>query len=221
MMENISDQESLEHAHNPNEIQHDITILKNASLMHSNQSSQVVIRKSNAIYYYLYFTILFSIFFLFYINYLKTNNAYEENITYINLKSSTICNSYIHDLSKCLNNTVTNNKNASKLIKVNNNTYQYDTSKICKLENDKMQLCFDKVYFFSQKCQIYLNEFAQCKKNLFEKRDNLKNINDNKNNNNANGNENGKLFYQCLTQGLMNCHRAYPIVNISKVFDDL
>lgn len=210
MLENNQDPDSLDHTQNYMNIHQDITILKNASTIQSSQiqSPQVIIRKSNSLYYYLYFFILFSIFFLLYINYLKTNTAYEDNLNYKNLRPRSICKDYMNDLSKCLNTTVTNIKNNPKLIKVNNFTYKYNTNIICKEQNDNLQLCFDKTFLFSQKCQLYLNELYLCKKN-----------NINKINNGINNND--ELINKCISSGLMNCHKAYSIVNISKVFDDL
>ena len=150
-------------------------------------------KNSSAKYFLIYIAVLISIYILLFINYLKTNNWYEENRHYINLRPFTICNEYITNLENCLNET---QKSANNL-KKEGDMFVYDTKLICKDDNDKLQSCFDKVHSFSQRCQIYLNDLYLCK------------------------NQTGSDINKCINSNLINCWRAYNIINISKVYDEL
>ena len=141
----------------------------------------------------IYICIISSIYLLFFINYLKTNNWYEENQHYINLKPITLCSEYITNLESCLNET----QRGAANIKKEGDYYVYDTKVICKDDNDKLQSCFDKVHSFSQRCQIYLNDLYLCK------------------------NKTGNKIENCINNNIYNCWRAYSIINISKVYDEL
>ena len=167
-------------------------IFKEVSVIQS-KDRQVVNKKSNGKYFLFYFFTLLFIYFLFFINYLKTNNWYEENRHYINLRPISICANYIQNLEICLNET---QKKASMLIK-EGDSYVYNTKLICKEDNDKLQTCFDRVYLFSQRCQIYLNDLFLCK------------------------HKNENKISKCLNDNLINCWRSYNIINITKVYDDL
>ena len=166
--------------------------VKEVSVIQS-KDKQVTKKKTNEKYMILYFLTLIFIYFLFFINYLKTNNWYEENRHYINLRPISICNYYIKNLEKCLNET----QKSASMLKKEGDVYVYDTKLICKDDNDKLQSCFDKVHSFSQKCQIYLNDLYLCK------------------------NQTGSNINKCLNSNLINCWRAYNIVNITKVYEDL
>ena len=150
-------------------------------------------KKSNAFYYIFYLSIIISIYVLFFINYLKTKNWYEENTHYINLRPISICQNYIKSFENCLNSS----QKSTLLLKKEGNNYIYDTKIICKEYNDKLQGCFDNVHHFSQRCQLYLNELDLCK------------------------NKYGKEIKKCLTNNLISCWKAYNFINITKVFEDL
>ena len=150
-------------------------------------------KKSGGKYFIIYISAILVIDILFFINYLKTNNWYEENRHYINLRPFSICSEYITNLEKCLNDT---QKSADNLIR-EGDYYVYDTKLICKDDNDKLQSCFDKVHSFSQRCQIYLNDLYLCK------------------------NKTGNSINKCINNNIINCWRAYDIINISKVYDEL
>ena len=141
----------------------------------------------------IYISIIGIIYFCFFINFLKTSNWYEENQHYINLRPIILCSEYITNLENCLNET----QRGASMIKKEGDFYVYDTKLICKDDNDKLQTCFDKVHSFSQRCQIYLNDLYLCK------------------------NKTGNNFKKCINTNLINCWRAYNIINISKVYDEL
>ena len=165
---------------------------KEVSVIQSKEK-QIINKKSSEKYFIFYFFTLIFIYVLFFINYLKTNNWYEENRHYINLRPIVICDEYIKNLEKCLNET---QKSAANL-KKEGDIYVYDTKSICKEDNDKLQTCFDKVHAFSQRCQIYLNDLYLCK------------------------NKTGSEIKTCLNSNLINCWRAFSVINITKVYDDL
>ena len=165
---------------------------KEVSVIQSKEK-ETKTKKSSAKNFIIYISVIIFIYILFFINYLKTNNWYEENRHYINLRPFTICNEYITNLESCLNET---QKSATNL-KKEGDVYVYDTKLICKDDNDKLQSCFDKVHSFSQRCQIYLNDLFLCK------------------------NKTGSSFNTCINNNLINCWRAYNIINISKVYDEL
>ena len=165
---------------------------KEVSVIQSKEK-ETKMKKSSAKNFIIYISIIIFIYILFFINYLKTNNWYEENRRYINLRPFTICSEYITNLEYCLNET---QKSATNL-KKEGDVYVYDTKLICKDDNDKLQSCFDKVHSFSQRCQIYLNDLFLCK------------------------NKTGSNFNKCINNNLINCWRAYNIINISKVYDEL
>ena len=165
---------------------------KEVSVIQSKEK-ELKSKKTSGKYFIFYITTILIIYILFFINYLKTNNWYEENRHYINLRPFSICSEYISNLEICLNET---QKSASMLKKEGDN-YVYDTKLICKEDNDKLQSCFDKVHSFSQRCQIYLNDFFLCK------------------------NKTGSSYQKCINNNLINCWRAYNVINISKVYDEL
>ena len=150
-------------------------------------------KKTTGKYFIIYISTIIFIYFLFFINYLKTNNWYEENRHYINLRPFTICSEYISNLEKCLNET----QKGVSMLKKEGDYYVYDTKLICKEDNDKLQSCYDKVHSFSQRCQIYLNDLYICK------------------------NQTGSDYKNCINNNIINCWRAYNIINISKVYDEL
>ena len=146
----------------------------------------------HALYYIVYMIIIISIYVLFFINYLKTNNWYEENIHYINLNPISICENYIKKSEACLKDI----QKSSFFIKKQGDKYVFDSGIICKEDNDKLQICLDSVNVFREKCQIYLNELSLCKNN-------------------------GKQLNKCLNKNLANCLKAFNFVNITKIFEDL
>ena len=150
-------------------------------------------KNSHAFQYISYLSIILSIYIFFFINYLKTNNWYEENTHYINLRPLSICENYIKTFKNCLNQS---QKSTSIVIK-DGDKYIFDTKIICKEHNDKLQGCFDHVHEFSKKCQLYLNELYICK------------------------NKYGKEIKKCLNSNLINCLRGYNLINITKVFEYL
>ena len=150
-------------------------------------------KKASGKYFIIYISTIIFIYFLFFINYLKTNNWYEENRHYINLRPISICDEYIKNLEKCLNET----QKSAAMLKKEGDVYVYDTKLICKDDNDKLQTCFDKVHSFSQRCQIYLNDMFLCK------------------------NKTGNEIDKCLNNNLFNCWRPYNVINITKVYEDL
>ena len=151
------------------------------------------IKNSSGKYFIIYISIIIFIYILFFINYLKTNNWYEENRHYINLRPFKICSDYITNLENCLNET----QRTATNLKQEGGAYVYDTKLICKDDNDKLQSCFDKVHSFSQRCQIYLNDLFLCK------------------------NQTGNSINKCINSNLINCWRAYNVINISKVYEEL
>ena len=165
---------------------------KEVSVIQS-KDKQIINRRSSEKYFIFYFSTLIFIYVLFFINYLKTNNWYEENRHHINLRPISICDDYIKNLEKCLNET----QKSAAMLKKEGDIYVYDTKLICKDDNDKLQTCFDKVHAFSQRCQIYLNDLYLCK------------------------NKTGSEISKCLNNNLINCWRSYNVINITKVYDDL
>jgi len=166
---------------------------KEVSVIQSKEKDIILKKTSTEKYFIIYSSVLILIYISFFINYLITNNWYEENRHYINLKPIYICSNYIEKLEQCLKE-----KQKSKAdIKRVGDIYMYDTKSICEEDNKNLQNCFDKVHSFSQVCQIYLNDLYLCK------------------NNSGNG------LSKCLNNNLLNCWRAYNIINISKVFDDI
>ncbi len=165
---------------------------KEVSVIQSKESTIKSVKASGK-NFIIYISIISSIYLLFFINYLKTNNWYEENQHYINLKPITLCSEYITNLESCLNET----QRGAANIKKEGDYYVYDTKVICKDDNDKLQSCFDKVHSFSQRCQIYLNDLYLCK------------------------NKTGNKIENCINNNIYNCWRAYSIINISKVYDEL
>ena len=149
--------------------------------------------KTTEKYLFYYFATIILIYILFFINYLKTSNWYEENRHYINLRPISICDDYIKNLEKCLNET----QKSASMLKKEGDYYVYDTKIICKDANEKLQNCFDKVHLFSQRCQIYLNDVYLCK------------------------NQTGSKIDTCLNNNLVNCWNSYNIINITKVYEDL
>ena len=172
---------------NPNQ-----SIFKEVSVIQSKDSQKQNI-KSTEKYLFYYFAVIIFIYILFFINYLKTSNWYEENRHYINLRPISICDDYIKNLEKCLNDT----QKSASMLKKEGDFYVYDTKLICKEDNDKLQNCFDKVHLLSQRCQIYLNDVYLCK------------------------NQTGSSIDKCLNNNLINCWKAYNLVNITKVYEDL
>ena len=165
---------------------------KEVSVIQS-KDRQNINKQSSEKYLYFYFSALIFIYVLLFINYLMTNNWYEENRHYINLRPIIICDDYIHNLEKCLNDT----QKSASMLKKEGDIYVYDTKLICKDDNDKLQACFDKVHSFSQRCQIYLNDLYLCK------------------------NKTGNNINKCLNNNLFNCWRPYNVINITKVYKDL
>ena len=127
---------------------------KEVSVIQSKEKESKSKRVSGK-YFIFYISIIITIYVLLFINYLKTNNWYEENRHYINLRPFSICSEYISNLENCLNET----QKTATMLKKEGDNYVYDTKLICKDDNDKLQSCFDKVHSFSQRCQIYLNDF--------------------------------------------------------------
>ena len=150
-------------------------------------------KNSHAFQYISYLSIIISIYIFFFINYLKTNKWYDENIHYISLRPLSICDNYIKNFEDCIEKS---QKTTSKT-KRDGDKYIYDTNIICKEDNDKLQGCFDNVQEFTRKCQLYLNELSICK------------------------NKNGKEKNDCLKHDLINCWKAFNLINITKVFDYL
>ena len=167
-------------------------IFNEVSVIQSKEK-QIKNKKGSGKYFVMYIFVLIAIYAIFFINYLKTNNWYEENRHYINLKPMTICDDYIKNLEKCLKET----QKSASMLKKEGDVYVYDTKLICKEDNDKLKSCFDKVHAFSQRCQIYLNDLYLCK------------------------NKTGNEISKCLNNNIINCWRAYNIINITKVFEDL
>ena len=62
-------------------------------------------KKVSGKYFIFYVSVIILIYILLFINYLKTNNWYEENRHYINLRPFSICSEYISSLENCLNET--------------------------------------------------------------------------------------------------------------------
>ncbi len=147
---------------------------------------------SHALYYIFYFSVIILVYALFFINYSKTNNWYEENTHYINLRPISICTGYIKKFEICLNES----KKSTNMLKREGDKYVYDTKTICKEDNDKLQTCFDDVHLFSQRCQIYLNELYLCKNK-------------------------GNKIKACINNNLVSCWRPFNLVDINKVFEQL
>ena len=187
-----------------NENDNQLDFSNNNEIMNNNNSNEFKINQpqkksskkkfSQALNYMFYFAFIIIIYFLFFVNFLKTNKWYEENTHYINLNPFSICENYILNFEICINET----QKSSVLLKTEGDKYSYDTKVICKEKNDKLQFCFDNVHLFSQRCQMYLNELYLCKKKY--------------------GNNDNK---KCFKNNLINCWRPYNIINISSVYDDL
>ena len=186
---NLSDNEEILEERKQNSLKNE----EQSSIQHKQKLPKNKNKKSHAFYYIFYLSIIFSIYVLFFINYLKTNNWYEENTHYINLKPISICEYYIKDFQNCLNIS----QKSTSLIKKDGDKYIYDTKIICKDYNDKLQICLDSVHSFSQRCQLYLNELYLCK------------------------NKRGKNIKNCLNNNLINCWRIYKLINITKVYEEL
>ena len=166
--------------------------IKRDSIIHSKEKPSKY-KIWHALYYIFYLIIIISIYILFFINYLKTNNWYEENMHYINLRPISICENYIKKSEACLKEA----QKSSSLLQKQGDKYIFDSTIICKEDNDKLQMCLDNVNLFSQRCQMYLNELYLCKTN-------------------------GKEINKCLNnKNLIICLNNFNFVNITKVFEDL
>ena len=165
---------------------------KEVSVIQSKESDSNS-KKSSLKNFVLYISIIVIIYILLFINYLKTNNWYEENLHFINLQPISICGDYMKNLEKCINNI----QKSASMIKREGSNYVYDTKLICQEENNRLQSCFDKVHLFSQRCQIYLNDLYICK------------------------NKKKESLSKCINNNLINCWRTYNIINITKVYEDL
>ena len=97
-------------------------------------------------YGYLFFFLLFiSIFAL---NYYYTENAFNDNKTVI-LPADKLCQKVIKIMANCLKE-----KNFPK----------------CQTENRNMEICYEQVHTFNQKCYIIISELELCyRKNKFIK----------------------------------------------------
>ena len=174
-------------------------IINNQS-QHSHNKNPIIHSKEkpskfkvwHALYYIFYMIIIISIYILFFINYLKTNNWYEENIHYINFNPISICDNYIQKSEACLKDI----QKSTSAVKKQGKVYVFDSTNICKEDNDKLQICLDNANLVRERCQLYLNELSICKNN-------------------------GKQLNNCLHKNLANCLKDFNYVNITKVYEDL
>ena len=104
--------------------------------------------------YIFYILFILLIYFGFYLNYLKTNNANDEKMEYFYLNPNKVCENNIQRFQRCLQNL------GKKLMDYKG---ELPLNYICKSENDKLQKCFDELRNFCHYCQIYLNELYDCK----------------------------------------------------------
>ena len=149
--------------------------------------------KSSLKNFILYISIIIIIYISLIINYFKTNNWYDKNLHFINLQPINICKQYMTNLEKCLNQI----QKSTSMVKKEGKNYVYDTKEICKDDNNRLEICFDRVHLFSKKCQIYLNDLYLCK--------NIKK----------------ESLEKCINNNLINCWRPFNIINISKVYEEL
>ena len=105
----------------------------------------------------LYFIIVLLFILLFILNYIYTKNAFDQNKNII-LPPEKLCNNVIDDYLNC--------KKIDKF------------KKICEFR--KIELCYDEVNIFNQKCFIFISELELCyRKNKNNKKTKCKNeIND-------------------------------------------
>ena len=183
--------QNLDFSHNGMLNNRNSNAFKEVSVIQSKE--KIINKKSSEKYFILYFSVIIFIYILFYINYLKTGNWYEENRHYINLRPISICNVYIQNLEKCINET----QKSAFMLRKDGEIYVYDTKLICREDNDRLQSCIDKVQSFSQRCQIYLNDLFLCK------------------------NKTGSNINKCINTNMINCWRAYNVINMTKVYEDL
>lgn len=96
------------------------------------------------IHIFMYFSI--SLFFL--LNFIFTYGNFDEN-KFITMKSDLICHLFIKEHNECLNNF--RNKSSPKEI--------IDE---CVGTNLRLQMCYDKVQLYNEKCFVYFSEFEKC-----------------------------------------------------------
>jgi len=101
---------------------------------------------SSIIFFLLYLFLIFVFYLLFYINYNKNRNNFNK-YTYTKLFPEKICKKYIDIFNICLNN-IKNDQNINE---------------ICHIEGDKVESCYNSLFFFNLKFQPYLKKYKYCK----------------------------------------------------------
>jgi len=101
---------------------------------------------SSIIFFLSYLFLIFLIYLLFFVNYKKNGNNFNK-YTYIKLFPEKICKKYIDIFNMCLND-----------IKIDQNRKE-----VCQIEGDKVESCYNSLFFFNLKFQPYLKKYKYCK----------------------------------------------------------
>lgn len=191
----------------------------------------------NKKYYILYSLSQIFMLFCFFINFLITKDGYEgNNIKYINLQPSVICEDYMSKLQNCVDNvdkiaqsfvdrikneTSKNLENEENEKRKSNQTKKIKITKSFALKDIKTMnvsgLNISHVRINKRKiCQNENEKLKLCydKTYSFSKKCQfyLNDLYECKI-------KEGKNFHECMTLNFYNCARIFPILNITKIFN--
>jgi hypothetical protein len=121
-----------------------------SNLPTNSQHSQKSYTKSK--YCTIYTLICLGIFLIFFINFLFTINAFDDN-RIVSLKPDVLCKAFINDHNKCL--TKHKNKNIGE-----NKTEEILDE--CSMQSRSVEDCYDGVSQFNRKCFVYISELDKC-----------------------------------------------------------
>lgn len=104
---------------------------------------------------YLHLLLIVGIYLLFYWNYSLTYNAFAEN-KYLPLEPETICNNEIETFNTCLQAV------KEELKQQDNNKKENNSTDKCAKNSEKLEICYDNVFYFNKNCGIFSSEYAIC-----------------------------------------------------------
>lgn len=109
----------------------------------------------NCLFCYLHLLLIIGIYLLFYWNYSLTYNAFAEN-NYLPLDPETICSSEIETFNTCLKAV------KDELNQQDNNNKENNLTDKCAKNSEKLEICYDNVFYFNKFCGIFSSEYALC-----------------------------------------------------------
>ena len=115
-----------------------------------NKSSGI----TNSLFCYLHLLLIIGIYLLFYWNYSLTHNAIAEN-KYLPLNPETIFSNEIESFNICLQTV------KAELNQQDNNKENNLIDK-CAKNSEKLEICYDNVFYFNKYCSIFSTEYAIC-----------------------------------------------------------